>query len=129
MHSLTNKYTTQKNRGCSTKCNEPLVANNVAVQRLVAYFGPTWLDGQFPVRIWNVFNSNVRTKNQVESWHSRLNRTVGLTHLNMYRLLDSLRREQTLTPRQTRKDRLLDPLRREQTLTLRQTRQGASSPR
>ena len=93
-------------------CNEPLVANNPAIQQFVGYFAPTWLDGQFPVRMWNVYNSNVRTNNQVESWHSRLNRTVGLTHPNVYRLLDSLRREQTLTE-----------------LTLRQARQGASPPR
>ena len=38
--------------------------------------------------------------------------TVGLVHPNVYRLLDSLRREQTLTE-----------------LTLRQARQGASPPR
>ena len=93
-------------------CNEPLVANNAAIQRFVAYFEPTWLNRQLPVRMWNVFHSNVRTNNQVESWHSRLNRTVGLVHPNVYRLLDSLRREQTFTE-----------------LTLRQARQGASPPR
>ena len=39
--------------------------------------------------MWNVFNSNVRNNNQVESWHRRLNRTVGMTHPNVYRLLDT----------------------------------------
>ena len=48
-------------------CNEPLVANNAAIQQFVAYFGPTWLDGQFLVHMWNVFNnSSARNNNQVE---------------------------------------------------------------
>ena len=58
-------------------CNEPLVANNATIQQFVIY-----CNGQFPVRMWNVFHSNVRTNKRLESWHSRLNRTVGLTHPN-----------------------------------------------
>ncbi len=66
----------------------------------------------FQVHMWNVFNnSNECTNNQVESWHSQLNRSVGLTHTNAYRLLDTLRRKQTLPE-----------------LTLRQARLGASPP-
>ena len=93
-------------------CTDPVVVNSAAIRRFIAYFEPTWLDGQFPVHMWNVYHSNIRTNNQVESWHSRLNRTVGLTHPNIYRLLDTLRREQTLTE-----------------LTLQRARRGVSPPR
>ena len=70
-------------------CTDPVVGNSAAIRRFIAYFEPTWLDGQFPVHMWNVYHSNICTNNQVESWHSRLNRTVGLTHPNIYRLLET----------------------------------------
>lgn len=44
------------------------------LQPLFTYYRDTWLNGQFPIAMWSVFRSNIRTNNQVEGWHSRINR-------------------------------------------------------
>ena len=37
------------------------------------YFQNTWLDGNFPIRMWNVYSlEGPRSNNNTEGWHSKL---------------------------------------------------------
>ena len=76
---------------------DPLTQQSVQLQGLVAYYKATWLDGEFPPRMWNVHAEGTRTNNRVEGWHSRLNKAIGCHHPNTHRLVDSLKVEQAAT--------------------------------
>ena len=42
------------------------------------YFQNTWLDGNFPIRMWNVYSlEGPRTNNNTEEWHSKLRKLQG----------------------------------------------------
>ncbi len=54
--------------------------------------------GNFPLRQWNVFESeSYRTNNHLEGWHNRLKRVVGKPHPNIYEFVEVIQREQTTT--------------------------------
>ena len=74
-----------------------LTQQNAVVRRLVNYYEDTWLDGDFPPRMWNVHAAATRTNNAVEGWHSRLNRAIGCSHPNTYQLITVLKAEQAAT--------------------------------
>lgn len=63
------------------------------------YFKSTWLDGLFPILLWNQYNvdSIRRTNNAVESWHARFNRMVRTVHPNIFVLISHLQRENVNT--------------------------------
>jgi hypothetical protein len=61
---------------------------------LATYYQDTWLNGAFPLRMWNVYAENTRTNNAVEGWHNRLNRAVRRHHPNVLDLVEVLREEQ-----------------------------------
>jgi len=43
---------------------------------LAAYFGATYIDGEYSLEFWNQFvNEGPRTTNLAEGWHSGLNTT------------------------------------------------------
>ena len=53
------------------------------VQEFITYYEETWLVGNYPLPLWNVFESgSVHTNNHVEGWHSRLKKVVGKAHPN-----------------------------------------------
>ena len=81
------------------------------VQELLKYFKDTWLDGQFPPQMWNVFSEEIRTNNQLEGWHNSFQQTVGKAHPNIYELVEALKSEQAST-----------------SLTMRSATQGAQPP-
>ena len=57
------------------------------------YFHETWINGNFPLTIWNNFRSDItRTNNNCEGYNSRLAKTVK-SHLNIYRLILLLKSE------------------------------------
>ena len=64
---------------------------------LLNYYEDTWLDGDFPPRMWNVHTAATRTNNAVEGWYNRLNRAIGCSHPNTYQLLTVLKTEQATT--------------------------------
>ena len=61
------------------------------VKALAQYFQDTWINGPFPVPMWNVVDANLRTNNRVDGWHTKLNRTVRFHHLNAFQLVDVLK--------------------------------------
>ena len=49
------------------------------------YFQNTWLDGNFPIRMWNVYSlEGPRTNNNTEGWHSKLRKLAGKAHAPQY---------------------------------------------
>ena len=52
------------------------IRSDVRSDRLISLFNyieETWLNGQFPPNSWCVYGRSVRTNNDVEGWHRRLN--------------------------------------------------------
>lgn len=69
-----------------------------AVQDLVAYIRETWIqNSMWPPESWSVFNRSVRTNNDTEGWHRRLN-TRGRANQHMYMLINNLYSEAKLVP-------------------------------
>ncbi|KRY07728.1 hypothetical protein T12_14323 [Trichinella patagoniensis] len=60
---------------------------------LFQYFQQEWMtDERLP--LWNVHNVNIRTNNNLEGWHNRLNRKAGKSHNGFHELLELLIAEQ-----------------------------------
>ena len=70
-----------------------------AVEQLLDYFESTWINGTFPVSMWNMYKQELRTNNKVEGWHNSLNQAVRKSHPNIYELLTTLKEEQAATDR------------------------------
>ncbi|KRY08745.1 hypothetical protein T03_14301, partial [Trichinella britovi] len=53
---------------------------------LFNYFRVEWMP---PDRLpmWNVYNVNIRTNNDLEGWHFEMNRLAGKRHLSFYETL------------------------------------------
>ena len=69
-----------------------------AIQNLVAYVREIWIQSSmWPPESWSVFNRSVRTNNDTEGWHRRLN-TRGCANQHMYMLINNLYSEAKLVP-------------------------------
>ena len=61
-------------------------------------FQNTWLDGNFPIRMWNVYSmEGPRTNNNTEGWHSKLRKLAGKAHPNIYEAVTLFKSEQAAT--------------------------------
>lgn len=70
------------------------------LQPLVDYIRTTWIENPtWPVTSWSIFGLVVRTNNDVEGWHNRIN--ARGTNLNFYRLVELLHREARIVTLQT----------------------------
>ncbi|KAL3859614.1 hypothetical protein ACJMK2_009828 [Sinanodonta woodiana] len=57
-------------------------------QTLIGYFSRQWLDNPvFPAEAWSVYRQKVRTNNDVEGWHHRLNSRAVHMGLGFYQLV------------------------------------------
>jgi hypothetical protein len=71
----------------------------VLMTRLMDYMQDTWIsDAVFTPVAWSCFKRVIRTNNDVEGWHRRLNRKCNDLGLNMYLLIKRLHREARLIP-------------------------------
>ena len=62
------------------------------------FFQNTWLDGNFPIRVWNVYSmEGARTNNNTEGWHSKLRKLAGKAHPNIYEAVTLSKSEQAAT--------------------------------
>ena len=80
---------------------------------LVDYVRSTWMLGQWSPEDWCVYKRYIRTNNDVEGWHNRLNMKAQRGNLQLYLLIQLLHSEAKLVPLQ----KLLvteDKLRRQQ---------------
>ncbi|XP_046579344.1 uncharacterized protein LOC124286932 [Haliotis rubra] len=82
------------------------VKQQAVTQNLIAlceYFESTWIRSSvWTITNWSVFGTAIRTDNDLESWHRRLNQLSGRRCLPFYRLLPLLFREADLLPLQIR---------------------------
>ena len=70
---------------------------------LLSYFDDNWVNSTSrPPTSWSVFKRVVRTKNDVEGWHYRLNSQSPHDRPNSYVLLGLLHKEATLLPLQVK---------------------------
>ena len=91
--------------------NRRLIRRYPALARLTLYFAMTWLNGSFPLPMWNVYNRHfrLRTTNGVEGWHKRWNGIVARTHPNIWYFIMSMKSEEIVIHRAIRKIRAHRP--------------------
>ena len=78
-------------------------ASTPALWDLVAYVRTTWIDSaQWPPSAWTCFMQAIRTNNDVEGWHHRLNRHAPKSSLPFYLLINLLHEEARLISIQLR---------------------------
>jgi len=64
------------------------------VSTFVSYVSDTWVNSRlWPASCWSAFQSSVRTNNDVEGWHNRLNRKTRAGKLDVYQLATILHEE------------------------------------
>ena len=65
------------------------------VDTFVDYFDQTWINGRFPIQIWNHHNTEgARTNNHAAGWHAKINRVAGKPHPNIFEVIELFKREQ-----------------------------------
>ena len=70
----------------------------IQIQEFIRYFEDTWLVGNYPLIMWNVYRSDgFRTNNHLEGCHNRLKRLVEKAHPNIYKFVEAIRKEHTVT--------------------------------
>ena len=68
-----------------------------AQRQLCSYVRKTWVESTvWPPASWSVYQRRIRSNNDVEGWHRRLNTKAARGQLNMYLLLDLLASESRL---------------------------------
>ncbi|XP_071130109.1 uncharacterized protein [Mytilus edulis] len=74
---------------------------NNRMYRLLTYIQRRWIDSTiFPISAWTVFGQPIRTNNDVEGWHNRLNRKAKGASLHLYVMLKVLSDEARYLPMQ-----------------------------
>jgi hypothetical protein len=69
-------------------------ANNEKLKDLVAYMRATWIEGGiWSPQDWSVFMLQIRTNNDTEGWHNRLNHHAGRPKLPFYLHVEALHKE------------------------------------
>ncbi|XP_053398907.1 uncharacterized protein LOC128556928 [Mercenaria mercenaria] len=69
-------------------------ATNDQQKELVHYIRQQWIESElFPIESWCVFRYRIRTNNDVEGWHNRLNSDCGYRSLSFYRMVPALRKQ------------------------------------
>ena len=59
------------------------------------YFDRTWMNGQYPIEMWNFFKyDGPRTNNHVEGYHTRLMRKAGKIHPNIFEVVELFSQEE-----------------------------------
>ena len=76
------------------------LSSSVTTGRLVdhlEYVRRNWIDSSlWPPSSWSVFRQPIRTNNDCEGWHRRLNHRAGSAQLNLYRMVQLLHSEAKL---------------------------------
>ena len=71
------------------------------ITKLMDYINNTWINGStWKPASWTVYRQSVRTNNDVEGWHHRINRKAQKPNLQMYILIILLHKEARLLPTQ-----------------------------
>ena len=62
------------------------------VKSVMLYVRSTWINGYWSTEDWSVFRRNIRTNNDLEGYHNRLNKQ-GKSHMPLYELIGLLHTE------------------------------------
>ena len=77
------------------------LATTPVLQSLVNYINDTWINSTvWSPENWSVFKKSVRTNNDVEGWHHRLNNNARRASLPVYLLIHLLHQESRLVSMQ-----------------------------
>ena len=78
-------------------------ATGPALNAVMQYVEDTWMTSTlWPVSAWSVFGRSVRTNNDVEGWHHRLNRRAKKGNLAFYLLIKLTYKEAEKVPLQVK---------------------------
>ena len=74
-------------------------ATTAQLQTIMQYISRTWIHNSlWPTSSWSIFSQSIRTNNDIEGWHNRLNkRAAGRCNLQFYLLVSLLHKEAKLT--------------------------------
>ena len=65
------------------------------VRDLNDYFDRTWMNGQYPIEMWNFFKyDGPCTNNHAEGYHTRLMRKAGKIHPNIFEVVELFSQEE-----------------------------------
>lgn len=79
----------------------PLGEATAPLRKLLNYYEVNWITNtKTPPATWSTYKRAVRTNNDVEGWHNRLNEGSQCAHPNMYLLIRQLAKETTILPLQ-----------------------------
>ena len=71
------------------------------LDELLQYIDKTWVSSNSrPPTSWSTFQRLIRTNNDAEGWHNRLNKQAVNDHMNLYQLIALLHKEAELLPYQ-----------------------------
>ena len=78
---------------------QALIAQYPTLHQFFTYVWNTYIVGNFPAQLWNVFNRGMseRTNNVVESYHKRWNESVGVRHPSLWVAYRKLQDHQALS--------------------------------
>ncbi|CAG2208063.1 unnamed protein product [Mytilus edulis] len=81
---------------CRENLTRRLCRRYPALQDLLNYFRRNYMNGQYAVPTWNVYERNMdnRTNNHIESFNRRWNTHVGRRHPNLWFFISKLRHEE-----------------------------------
>lgn len=69
-------------------------ATSPALQHRLTYMESSWISNTvWQPRNWCVFQTSIRTNNDVEGWHTRINTDIGKANVSFYILVPALQRE------------------------------------
>ncbi|XP_068242208.1 uncharacterized protein [Palaemon carinicauda] len=74
-------------------------ATTVQLQTIMQYMSRTWIHNYlWPTSSWSIFYQSIRTNNDIEGWHNRLNkRAADRCNLQFYLVISLLHKEAKLT--------------------------------
>ena len=73
--------------------------DNIKIDQFIKYFQKTWISENcnFDRSVWNFFKQYSRTNNLNETYNHKVNGQVILAHSHIYKILDLLQKQETLT--------------------------------
>ena len=69
------------------------VSHQPTLNELCDYVKDTWIEGNWSPEDWSVFNRYIRTNNDTEGWHRRINTKAQRQGLTFYKLVKFLWKE------------------------------------
>lgn len=91
---------------------EPVIQKHACLQILCAYFEHTWIDGAFPVPLWNQYGQRMKTNFEMEGWHPKSIGKKQPTKQKFIKYLKDLFSESELTKGKARIGEVSNPLKK-----------------